>query len=75
LPAEEERTHQDTQEPKAELKEIVLFSPGLQENKHILVFHPSSAYRTEILERSLLAGLISKSVCLHKNTHVLACIK
>jgi hypothetical protein len=40
LPAEEERTGQNTEEPKEEFKEIVLLSPSLHESKHVSVFGP-----------------------------------
>jgi hypothetical protein len=40
LPAEEERTGQNTEEPEEEFKKVVLLSPSLHESKHVLVFGP-----------------------------------
>jgi hypothetical protein len=52
LPTEEERTSQNTEEPKEEFKEIVLLSPSLDESKHISVLSLYAAYAVESLERT-----------------------
>jgi hypothetical protein len=38
LPAEEERTGQNTEEPKEEFEKVVFLSPSLHESKHVSVF-------------------------------------